>query len=46
MAEREGFEPPDPFESTVFKTHLMLMSALQDTLNYMNYQDLQCVVKC
>ncbi len=20
MAEREGFEPPDPFESTVFKT--------------------------
>ena len=19
MAEREGFEPPDPFESTVFK---------------------------
>ena len=20
MAEREGFEPPDPYESTVFKT--------------------------
>jgi hypothetical protein len=27
LAEREGFEPPDPFESTVFKTAAFSRSA-------------------
>ena len=28
MAEREGFEPPDPFRSTVFKTAALNHSAI------------------
>ena len=28
MAEREGFEPPDPFRSTVFKTAAFDHSAI------------------
>ena len=33
MAEREGFEPPDPFESMVFKTTAFDHSASSPKLN-------------
>ncbi len=39
MAEREGFEPPDPFESTVFKTAALNRSATSPLLS----KDLPCL---
>ena len=37
MAEREGFEPPDPFGSTVFKTAAIDHSATSPSQNVVYY---------
>ena len=40
MAESEGFEPPDPFGSTVFKTAAFGRSASSPVNLYNTYQTL------
>ena len=38
MAESEGFEPPDPFGSTVFKTAAFDRSASSPDISYRIYK--------
>ena len=44
MAEREGFEPPDPFESTVFKTAAFDHSATSPIRQIRIHESFECTI--
>ena len=44
FAEREGFEPPDPFESTVFKTAAFDHSATSPIRRIRIHESFKCAI--
>ena len=42
LAEREGFEPPDLLQSTVFKTAAFDRSAISPKMKYLSFQWCKC----
>ena len=45
IAEREGFEPPDPLRSTVFKTAAFDHSAISPMSNFISSTPVFCEVE-
>ena len=46
FAEREGFEPPDPLRSTVFKTAAFDHSAISPKSNFISFHVIFREVEC
>ena len=47
IAEREGFEPPEPFSSTVFKTAVIDHSTTSPKVNFHFFQStVSCEMDC